>query len=414
MSKIEKITLDNGLDIYFYLDKKRHSVFFQHITKFGGITKNFISNGKTYHMQDGIAHILEHYIVEENKYGNFLKVLGETQMTTNASTHLDMTRFYFSAVENVEFGIRTLLRGIYAPLFDEDRLNKIKGPIYQEIRGRKDNKFYNLNLETYNALFNKIDFQSVGGSLEDIKNTTLDDLKICFNTFYQPSNQVIVVGGNFDKDEILEIIKDEYNQLNLKKVDFEILKLDEDNKVKKAYHEISFPTGEEYLEINYKINLDKYTNDDILKLDFYLKCFFSNCFGVTSPLYNKLVKDGIITGGIGCGISIVNNFLIIRFGSHSSKIEKLKEEILKFNFELNSFDKEKFELDKKQTILGIILRDENIGATVMPFVNNIIIYKCDYPDTVEQVMDCSFEEFVNTIKNLDFSNYSVGVIKNKE
>ena len=66
------------------------------------------------------------------------------------------------------------------------------------------------------------------------------------------------------------------------------------------------------------------------------------------------------------------------------------------------------------TILGIILRDENIGATVMPFVNNIIIYKCDYPDTVEQVMDCSFEEFVNTIKNLDFSNYSVGVIKNKE
>ena len=103
MSKIEKVTLDNGLDIYFYLDKKRHSVFFQHITKFGGVTKDFISNGKTYHIQDGIAHILEHYIVEENKYGNFLKLLGEAQMSTNASTHLDMTRFYFSAVENVEF-----------------------------------------------------------------------------------------------------------------------------------------------------------------------------------------------------------------------------------------------------------------------------------------------------------------------
>ena len=110
-------------------------------------------------------------------------------------------------------------------------------------------------------------------SREEVEKTTLDDLKLCFETFYQPSNQFIVVGGNFDKDEILGIIKDEYEKLDIKKVDFEVLKLEEKDEVNNTSYEIEFPTGENYLEVNYKINLDKYTNDETLKLDFYFNFF---------------------------------------------------------------------------------------------------------------------------------------------
>ena len=155
MSKIESVVLDNGLKIYFYIDKRRHSTFFQHITLFGGKTKDFIIDGRKYHIQDGVAHILEHYIVEENSYGNFLKVLGEKQMITNASTHYEMTRFYFEAVENIDFGIKTLLNGIYSPLFSEEKLEKIKKPILQEIRGKMGNKFYHSNRTTLNNCFSK-------------------------------------------------------------------------------------------------------------------------------------------------------------------------------------------------------------------------------------------------------------------
>ena len=95
-------------------------------------------------------------------------------------------------------------------------------------------------------------------------------------------------------------------------------------------------------------------------------------------------------------------------------MERLKDEIIKTVKELKDFDEEKFELDKKQVILSIILREENIGSTVMPFVNNIVMYNCDYPDSVEQVMSYTYDDFVKTIKEIDFSNYSVGVIKNKE
>ena len=230
MTNFEKVILDNGLVIYFYVDKKRHSTFFQHITKFGGLTKDFICDGNEYHLQDGIAHILEHYIVEENKYGNFLKLLGEAQMSTNASTHHDMTRFYFNAIENVEFGIRTLLNGIYAPLFSEERLEKMKGPIYQEIRGKSDSKFYHGMYCSYNNLFNQLSFRSIGGTVDDVKKTTLDELMLCYDAFYQPSNQMIVVGGNFDKDEVLSIIKDFYSKLNIVKHDVQVINTIEDTR----------------------------------------------------------------------------------------------------------------------------------------------------------------------------------------
>ena len=65
MNNIDTVKLDNGLTIYFYVDKRRHSTFFQHITLFGGKTKDFIYDGDEYHLQDGIAHILEHYVVDE-------------------------------------------------------------------------------------------------------------------------------------------------------------------------------------------------------------------------------------------------------------------------------------------------------------------------------------------------------------
>ena len=414
MNKIDKVVLDNGLTIYFYVDKKRHSVFFQHITKYGGISKDFICDGKEYHLQDGIAHILEHYIVEENKYGNFLKLLGEKQMSTNASTHLDMTRFYFNAIENVEFGVKTLLKGIYSPLFSEERLEKMKGPIFQELRGRSDSKFYHAANSIYKNLFNNSTFMNIGGSLEDVKNTTLDELKLCYEAFYQPSNQLIVVGGNFDKDEMLNLIKDFYDSIDIPKHDVKLIEMNEDDKVRNSYEEILFPTGQEYVEIAYKFNLSKYSPEQQLKTDFYLAYFYKMFFGLTSPLYNKLVNNKIITGGIGSNLAKFRNYMILSFGSHSDDPDTFIEEIKNTIMEMKDFNEELFELDKRQTILDLILREENISNMVMPFVANIVSYNYCYPDSVEQVEKYNYDDFVKTIKELDFSNYTVIKIKNKE
>lgn len=410
MNKINKVVLENGLTIYLYNDKRRHSTFFQFVNLCGGITKDFVVDGKEYHMQDGIAHILEHYVVECNDKGNFLEILGERQMNTNASTHLNMTDFYFETVEDVNFGIKTLLNGIYNITFKKDKLEKLKNPIFQEIRGKSDNKFYHLNRQCNDNLFNKTKFRDIGGTLEEVEKTTIDDLRVFYEAFYQPSNQFIVIAGNFNKKEVLEEIFNFYENLKYTKHDVKVIKPKEELNVNIKEDILYFKTPLEYVNITYKMDMSNYSPEKALKLDFYLVTFFNMFFGTTSETYTKLTKDKVITSGIGCGNTRLNDTLTVSIGAYTYDVEAFKKAIINTIEEMNSFDEEKFELDKNNCIISMILRDENIFKIIIPFVNNIVDFNYPYVDTVEDIEAFDFEEFKDMIKELDFSHYAINTI----
>ena len=412
MNKLETVQLNNGLTIYLYYDSRRHSTFFQFITYFGGLTKDFQYQGKDYHMNDGIAHMLEHYIVECNDEGNFLKILGKNQMNTNASTHYQMTRFYFDAVENIEFGIRTMLNGIYHVSFDEEKFQKIKNPICQEIRGKSTNKFYQSNIAIMDNLFPDLHFHSIGGTIEEVENTTLEEVKTCYEAFYQPSNQFIVIAGNFEKDKILQEIKNFYQGLSFPKMNAFLLPIPADLSVKKKREIIYYPTSLEHVTFSFKIDIQNISSKDLLDLDFYLGCFFHHFFGITSSLYQKLVQNKIITAGISCSHSIFHHYLLIHIGGYTYHTSLFQKYILETIHNLRDFSKEKFELDKKASIVRLILRDENIMDMILPFVDNVVIYHYPFLDTVQDIESLTYSHYIKAIQNLDFSHYTVTIIKN--
>ncbi len=410
---IEETKLDNGLTIYTYVDSRKHTSTFQFVTKYGGVYKDFKYKNKEYHMNDGIAHILEHYIVEENEHGNFLKELGELQMNTNASTHKLMTNFYFTCIEKLEEGIKIILNGINNVTFDSKRLNHLKNPIYQEIRGRSDSKFYHLDMEEADCLFHNYKYRSIGGTIEEVEKTTVKDLKLCYEAFYKPSNQFIVISGNFDKDKIINLIKDIYKKFKFNKEKVELLTIDEDKSIVKNNSIVYYPTPKDFANISYKINISKYSNKDRLKLDFYLHCFYKDFFGVTSKLYKKMVEKGIVTNGIGCGDKTIYDYLIISFGTYTDKAKEFYENIHEFVNNIDNYDEELFELTKKNTILNFILRDDNPLDVVLPFVDNIINFNYPFMDTIEDIKAFNFDEYKKFIKNLDFTNEVFITIKNK-
>ncbi len=414
MNKLEHIILDNGLNVYFYEDKRRHSTFFQLVTLLGGTTTDFSVDDKKYHMQNGIAHILEHYVVECNKVGNFIKILGEAGMNTNASTYRNMTKFYFEAVEDVKMGIDTLLKGIYDVSFEEAKLKKIKEPIYQEIRAKMDNKFYCSNLEEMNYLFHNITFRSIGGSLEDVQKTTLNDLKICYQAFYRPEMQYIIVAGNFDKEAVLWQLKEFYKDLEVKKHRVQILTVKEPKTVVKKEGTVYYPTAQDFINIAYKIDVSKLSCRKKLDLDFLVHIFFVNFFGLTSKLYNDLVKDKIITGSIVKSYNQLNNFFIINIGAYTDKPVEFQKRIINCIQRLEDFDKEIFELEKKDIIMDIILRDESILKTILLFVDNLVDFNYPYLDTVKDIEKMTFETYKKAILDLDFSNYTVITLKDRK
>ena len=411
MNNIETIILDNGLRIFLYKDERRHTTFFTYITLCGGRSKYFILDGKKYHLNDGLAHILEHYIVECNDKGNFLKNLGKMQMNTNAQTGEVSTEYYFQAVENVDVGIRTILDAVNNVSFSNEKLNKLKKPILQEVRGRMDNRFYHLGRMIMKDGFGENDFLDVGGNICDIENTTKDEIEALYKAFYRTDNQIIVVAGNFDKENVINIIKEYFNHLDKKKHEVKIIKNQYIDAVSKKKDILEFPTPREYKEIAFKVNCSKFSNKEKLDLDFFISCFFNNFFGVTSPFYKEMIDKNIITDRMNCGMKRVDDYLLLTIGNYTADGDVLSHEILNRIKEMNSFSLNNFNLDKKACIMELILRDENIFKMISPFITNVIDFDYPYLDKTDDIYNLTFDYYVSTIKNLDFNNYTEISIK---
>ena len=406
MNNIETVTLDNGLRIFLYKDERRHKTFFTYITLGGGQRKNFILDGTKYHLNDGLAHILEHYIVECNNNGNFIKKLGKMQMDANAETSDIYTEYYFQAVENIDIGIKTILDAVNNVKFNEENLNKLKKPIIQEIRNRMDNKFYHLNKMVMNDVFGEENYIDVGGDIKDIENATIDEVETLYNACYKPDNQIIVIAGNFNKENVINIIKEYFMNLKREKHHVEIIKNNYVDSVLKKKDVLNFPTPKEYREIAFKINCSKFTNKEKLNLEFYISCFFSTFFGVTSTFYKELVKKNVITDIMNCSMRKIDNYLLITIGNYTTNGDILSKKIIDTVKSMKKFNTTIFNLNKKDFIMELILRDESIFKMINPFITNVIFYDYPYIDTLEDVYNLTYEEYVATIKILDFSNYT--------
>ncbi len=414
MNKLDKVTLDNGLRIYLYPDHRRHSTFFEFITLFGGLTKDFRYKEKDYHMQDGVAHILEHYVVECNGCGNFLDKLGKRQMYTNASTGNLMTSYYFEAVNQVEYGIETMLKGIYSVEFSEKKLEKLKNPIYQEIRSRLSSKFYHAGIKSFNNLFQNLSFRNVGGTLEEVEKTTVEDIETCYKAFYQPKNQIIVIAGNFDKDKVLNIIQKFYKTIKFSKDKTTLLPVHEPKEVNKKEDVLYFPTALDYVDISFKVDVSSYSPKEQMDLDFYLHSFYHHFFGVVSPLYQKFVDEKVISNTMNAGNIMIYPYIIIRIGAYTHDPDKFIKGVFETIQNRKEFDKELFELDKKDAMIRMILRDENIMKMIMPFIDNVVYYHYPYLDEVEDVQRLNYDDYQRMIQELDFSNYTITTIKDKK
>ena len=406
MNNIETVTLDNGLRIFLYKDERKHKTFFTYITLGGGQRKNFILDGTKYHLNDGLAHILEHYIVECNNNGNFIKKLGKMQMSTNAETSDIYTEYYFQAVENIDIGIKTILDAVNNVKFNEENLNKLKKPIIQEIRNRMDNKFYHLNKMVMNDVFGEENYIDVGGDIKDIENATIDEVEALYNACYKPDNQIIVIAGNFNKENVINIIKEYFMNLKREKHHVEIIKNNYIDSVLKKKDVLNFPTPKEYREIAFKINCSKFTNKEKLNLEFYISCFFSTFFGVTSTFYKELVKKNVITDIMNCSMRKIDNYLLITIGNYTTNGDILSKKIIDTVKSMKKFNTTIFNLNKKDFIMELILRDESIFKMINPFITNVIFYDYPYIDTLEDVYNLTYEEYVATIKSLDFNNYT--------
>ena len=196
---IEKYQLANGLDVILHQDKSDPvvSVAIQY-----HVGSNREKVGKT-----GFAHFFEHMLFQNSEHvgpGNFIKNIGDMGGTLNGGTWQDGT-IYFELVPSD--GLEKVLwmesdrMGYFINTLTQEGLENEKQVVKNEKRQSIDNRPYgHTELVILKALYPEGHPYSwdVIGSLEDLQNATLQDVREFYQQWYGVNNATLVLAGDFE------------------------------------------------------------------------------------------------------------------------------------------------------------------------------------------------------------------------
>ncbi|HJF20190.1 MAG TPA: insulinase family protein [Enterococcus columbae] len=199
--------LANGLKVYLLPKPGFHKTYGLFTTNYGSIDNHFgYKNESLHQVPDGIAHFLEHKMFEKEE-GDVFQVFGQQGASANAFTSFTRTSYLFSATEKIKENLETLLDFVQEPYFTKETVEKEKGIIGQEIQMYDDDPNWR---QFFGMLHNLYPNHPVGidiaGTVESIAEITAEDLYLCYQTFYHPSNMTLFIVGNIDVEETMQWI----------------------------------------------------------------------------------------------------------------------------------------------------------------------------------------------------------------
>jgi predicted Zn-dependent peptidase len=203
--EIQYYTLPNGLKVVLSRDP---AVPTATVAVYYGIGFRIEPRDRT-----GFAHLFEHIMFQGSENapkGQFDRIIYGSGGVNNGSTRFDYTNYYevvpSNALETVLWVEADRMR---APLIDQAGVENQKGVVANEVKVNVLNQPYGgwpwldipqlANENWHNA-------HNFYGELGDLQAATVEDSKQFFDSFYRPNNAVLVVAGDIDYDRTRAMI----------------------------------------------------------------------------------------------------------------------------------------------------------------------------------------------------------------
>lgn len=205
-------TLDNGLKVVVSRDP---TVPIAAVTVYYNIGFRIEPKDRT-----GFAHLFEHLMFQGSKNlgkMEFIRLVQSNGGALNGSTRFDFTDYMqivpANTVETILWGEADRMRGL---AINQENLTNQQGVVKNEVKGNVLNEPYGgfpwLDMPQY-ANQNWYNAHNFYGDLADIDAATLADAQKFFDTYYAPSNAVVVVTGDIDKAQTLGWVKKYFGDL---------------------------------------------------------------------------------------------------------------------------------------------------------------------------------------------------------
>ena len=344
--KLYSEVLDNGIRVFLYPTKKTKNFYISISVKYGAKVTKYKLNDKVYDIIPGSAHFLEHKVMALSENKEISKRINELGSLANAWTSYEGTNYNIFGSINIIENLKILLDLFYNTDINEKNVEEEKGIIGEEIDMYKDEINSYIYSELYKNLFNKSYVRNtVVGERSDIEKITSESLNRVYSHFYTSNNTFIIVTGDFDKDEIMNVIKDYISKLNLKPKKLpKVIKEKEPDKVSVAFEEISKNMND--VRVRYALKMKKnifgIKDDEILR--YYMSIILSNNFSATSPLFEKY-KNENITSRLSYSFNIVDDHVVIIISSVCSDanifIDNISKDIKKMTLNESEFERKK-------------------------------------------------------------------------
>ncbi|MBR5369831.1 MAG: insulinase family protein [Bacilli bacterium] len=398
-------TLSNGLEICMLPYKNKKNYYVSFVTRYGSDVLEFTDiSKKSYKPPLGIAHFLEHKMFEQESGEDPFSFYAKSGTDCNACTSCTNTQYMFWGTKNFNKNLEYLLKFVMHPYFTDQNVKKEKGIIAEEIKMYNDIPQYKVERKLRECLYkNSPRRLDIAGTVSEVNKITKEDLYTCYNNFYIPSNMFVLITGNFDPDIACEIIRNELDSNDKRRVPkikkiIEPIKVVESNKTIKGNVEI--PKIGIGLKMSTKdIKLDKY------ELSLYLEMLSTIVFG-DSSLFKERVRDKKIVNDFNPGWENIEGISTLYIIANSVKPDDLISEIIK-EFSSITVDEDSFNRIKKVWIAREIKAADDIEFMADSLCYDLIKYKKVIPNKIDIIKNMKFKKLKEIIKEINFKNYSI-------
>lgn len=337
--------LENGLSVVMIPKSGYHKTYATFSVNYGSIDTTI--NGKKY--PAGIAHFLEHKMFDKKDHDS-MDVFSKYGASSNAFTNFNKTSYLFATTDNVHDNLMELLDFVQDPYFDEQKVEKEKGIIGQEISMYDDNPGSVLFFKTIQNMYPDTPLNvDIAGSQESINKITKDDLYDSYNYFYQPNNMQLTIVGDIDPEETLGWVIDNQKQKsspNVRSINKTLIESNDIVKETTQEMDVSIP------KVAIGIKGSSEFNNDI-KYELSISLLLQMLLSEGSEVYENLYNKGIIDDSFGFDFDCEDQFNYAIFAGETDDIDSFYQEISKVLFGFEDIVKElndEFELIKREEI----------------------------------------------------------------
>lgn len=407
-------TLDNGLNIFIVPMENVNNKYITFTTKYGSTINEFIPLGEKDYIKvpNGIAHFLEHKMFEQEDGLDPFSFYNKNGADINAYTSFYGTTYHFSGVSNFKENLNYLLDFVQNLYLTDENVEQEKGIIIEEIKMHKDNPYRMGEIKLISNSFNKNPIKiPIIGTEETVSSITKEELRTCYETFYNPSNMFLVITGNIDPYETINMIKENQANKTFKTGDIVTLSYDEEDSVSLKEEIVHMEVTVPKIFIGYKVNyeklLKKYSKIDLFR---YLNIYMNIKFDATSNINQELLNKGIINFDIEIDKINTDKHILFMVIADTEKYDEFYDAI---NNEINN--KTISEIDfirKKRSYLSsniymsdnIFKMNDKISSCFL--ANNHVV--TDYYKVYNEL---NIDDLNEIIDNIDFTNVSRLIIK---